>query len=123
FGDGADFTMSVGPVNATLEIKAARLNGSTPVENQPVAGGASIPVTVAVDNTSIGNITLSPVTVVAGALSAVTEFHASAVGSAHITASSAGYGSSTVTVVTQTQSLICTDGLTIGKFLQDVGQV
>jgi hypothetical protein len=125
FGFGQSFTMPIGSADATIGVYTAQLDGSgSPVAYQAVATGVSIPVTVAGDNPAVGSITAtSPIAIGAGQSSATTTFHAVATGSANITASSAGYGSSTVGVTVTSQNLICTGGLTIGQFLQDVGQV
>ncbi len=123
FGAGVNFTMSLGPVNATLSVYTARLDpvSGSPVEYQAVASGASISTSVAVDNTAVGNITISPVTISSGSPSASTEFHAAGAGGANITASAAGYGSGSVAVTVQSPTLVVSDGLVIGKFLQETG--
>ena len=119
-GDNADFTMAVGPPNATLTVKTAMLSGGVPVEFQAVAKGVSIPVTVASDNTAIGVVTLSPIAIASGSYGASTEFQSLSIGTAHITASSAGYGSATVAVTTHANNMFCQNpALTVGRFLQD----
>jgi Putative Ig domain len=126
FGFGQSFTMTANSADATLAIWTAQLDSlGNPAAFQIVANGVSIPVTITADNSTVGNITSSPITISGGQANgtASTAFHALAQGTAHITASSAGYGGSTVGVTVTTQTLICTPGLTIGKFLQDTGSV
>jgi hypothetical protein len=64
-------------------------------------------------------VTVSPLTFNAGDSNAATEFQAVGLGTAQITASSAGYGPGSVGILVQgAGNIIVADGLTIGQFLQ-----
>jgi hypothetical protein len=117
--------MTVSPPNATVSVSTAWLDGTgSPQEIQAVASGVSISVAVASSNSLVGNVTVSPITIGAGSSNASTEFQAVGLGTAQITASAAGYGSGSVGVSVQgAGSLIVSNGLTIGQFLQDTGTV
>jgi len=122
FGVGKDFTTAPGMTDATLTVSTARLDGGNPVEYQAVASGVSIPVTVTSAPTSVGTITVSPITIGSAQSSASTEFHAVAVGTATITASSDGYASVSVNANVQ-QGTITVFGGTVGQYLEDMGSV
>ncbi len=123
-GFDGDFTVSLGTVNPTLNIYAAALNGSGAViAMQAAAGGVSIPVTVTSSQTSVGTIVTSPITITGGSFFASTNFHAAAVGTTAVTASSTNYTSASVNVTVQNPTIVVTGGITIGKFLQEPGQV
>ena len=117
--------MTVSPPNATVSVSTVWLDGTgSPQEIQAVASGVSISVAVASSNSLVGNVTVSPITIGAGSSNASTEFQAVGLGTAQITASAAGYGSGSVGVSVQgAGSLIVSNGLTIGQFLQDTGTV
>jgi hypothetical protein len=118
-------TMTVSPPNANVSVSTAWLDGTgTPVAIQPVASGVSISVAVASNNSAVGNVTVSPLTFNAGDSNAATEFQAVGLGTAQITASAAGYGSGSVSIVVQNAgNLIINNFLTIGQFLQDSGSL
>src|ERR1019366_5928683 len=118
-------TMNISPPDANISVSTVSLDGSNnPVEAQAVASGVSISVTVASDNSLIGNVTASPITIGSGSGSASTAFHAVGLGTAHVTASALGYGpgSAAITVVAAGH-VVVSDGLTIGQFLQENGQL
>jgi hypothetical protein len=116
----APSTMTVSPPNANVSVSTAWLDGAgIPKEIQPVASGVSISVAVASNNSAVGNVTVSPLTFNAGDSNAATQFQAVGLGTAQITASSAGYGSGSVGILVQgAGNIIVADGLTIGQFLQ-----
>jgi hypothetical protein len=113
--------MTVSPPNATVTVSTAWLDGTgSPAELQAVASGVSISVAVASNNSSVGNVTVSPITIGSGSFGATTEFQAGGTGTAQITASAGGYGSGSVSItVTGSGNLIVCGDLTIGQFLQD----
>ena len=121
FSVTAPSTMTVSPPNATVTVSTAWLDGTgSPAELQAVASGVSISVAVASNNSSVGNVTVSPITIGSGSFGATTEFQAVGTGTAQITASAGGYGSGSVSItVTGSGNLIVCGDLTIGQFLQD----
>ena len=121
FSVTAPGTMTVSPPNAEVTVSTAWLDGTgSPAELQAVASGVSISVVVASNNSSVGNVIDSPITIGSGSLNAIAHFQAVGTGTALITASAGGYGSGSVSItVTGSGNLIVCGDLTIGQFLQD----
>ena len=121
-GFGANFTEAVIDPAATLTVVTGYLNSSGQfVQQQLVGPAASVPVTVVSGNTAVGAITASPITIKGGASAAATAFQPKAVGTAVVTASSAGFKSAqvTATVVAFNPPLLFSGGnSSIGKDLE-----
>jgi len=128
-GLGQDFSTSPGGADAPLTVFAELLNSSNNfVATQRVRGGLSVGVPVTSANTSVGTITVSPVTVSGGSTTGVTAFHPVANGSTLITAGvPAGFAtpasSRTLTATVGTPTFSITDGVTIGQNLEIAGLI
>ena len=76
-----DFTTTTSSANRTIEIRSASLNTNGTIKSQQeVRGGASFDVGVVSSNTSVGTITLSPLTFTGGDTALTTQFDPLAVG-------------------------------------------
>jgi len=128
-GLGQNFPTSPGGADSPLTVFAELLNSSNNfVATQRVRGGLSVSVPVTSANTSVGTITVSPVTVSGGATSGVTAFHPLANGSTLITAGvPAGFAtpasSRTLTATVSTPTFSITDGVIIGQNLELAGLI
>ena len=122
FGFGANFSMTLGVGNASLEIYTARLDGAgNMAEIQALAGGLSVNPAVTSSNTSVGTITVSPVTINGGGSVATTEFHPVANGTSTLTASAAGFSTAvqgSVTATVTSTSFLITGDVVVGNNLQ-----
>jgi len=129
FGLGANFFTTTGAANSTLTVFSGLLDSSNNfVVAQSLRGGttASVPVTSA--NTSVGTITVSPVTVSGGSSSSTTAFHPIANGSSLLTAGvPSGFATPnnarTLTATVSTPNISITDGSSVGQNLELLGQL
>jgi hypothetical protein len=121
---GADFSLAAGVGTVTLYIFTARLDANgAPVETQPVAFGQSVSIAVTSGNTGVGTITTSPVTIANGDGYVATQFQPASVGTTTLTAAAPGYGTASVHASVTLPNVIVAGGITIGQYLQDVGQL
>jgi hypothetical protein len=82
-----DFTTTVNAANQSLDIRPARLNPTTLnwAQSQQLRGGLSVDVPITSSSTTVGTITVSPVTFHGGDISVSTGFDPAATGSTLIT--------------------------------------
>jgi hypothetical protein len=113
-----DFSAPLG-TDANIVVITGPVVGGIVSERQAVAGGQSVSVTVASNNTAVATITTSPITIPGGSDNAVTFFHPVSQGTAAVTATATQFTSASVNgVVTGGGSILLNGGLVIGKNLQ-----
>jgi len=109
-------------LTSTMTVSPARLDSSLNfVEVENIAGGSSATVNVTSSNTTVGTISVSPVTIPGGSNSATTTFNALAAGSTTLSASASGYSTpaqdASVTA-NVTPASVNTPNVTVGKNLE-----
>jgi hypothetical protein len=127
FGFGNPLLTTISAPPSQVTVSAAMLDSSgNVVQTQAVAGGTSVSVNVASANPGIGTISVSPVTISGGSVSATTEFQPHAAGSTTIApgvpagfSAPSQFGSLLANVLQPGISV--TDGITIGQKLQALG--
>jgi hypothetical protein len=124
-GTGSDFSMSVSYPSATITIYTYQLDPASgaAVQLQEVAGGQSVTVNVTSSNAAVGTISSSPVVISGGNSSNSTSFVPQGVGTAVVTASATGYGSTSQQATVTQSGMNITDGITIGQNLQEAGTI
>ena len=124
FGQGQDFPTTTQSQPSSLDVQTAVLDASgNPVASEALAGGTSVQVNVTSQNTSVGTITTSPVTIAPGSSDAVTEFQpltigttlVSAVGPAPFVVPSQG---ASMKATVGTPKILLSNGYTVGKNLE-----
>jgi hypothetical protein len=109
-------------LTSTITVSPARLDSSLNfVEVENIAGGSSATVNVTSSNTTVGTISVSPVTINGGTNSATTTFNALQAGSTTLTASASGYSTpaqdASVTANVTAASIVAPN-VTVGKNLE-----
>ncbi|MDX2153758.1 MAG: PKD domain-containing protein [Bryobacteraceae bacterium] len=125
FGLGvASFPTTTGAGPSNLTLYAAQLDASLNyVATQTLRGGMTVSVPVISSLPTVGTITVSPVSMAAGASSAGTQFQPSTAGSTTLSVGvpvgfSTPAGLRSVIATVSTPGMALTDGLTIGQDLQ-----
>jgi hypothetical protein len=123
-GQGADFSITVGSPDPTLDVQTALYTTSgTVVELQYVVPDTSITAAVTSWTPSVGTVSPASVVVAGGTYSKSFTFHALAVGSTNITASATGYTTGAVKATLGNVQVFLNPVDPVGQFLAVPGLV
>jgi len=129
FGLGADFFTTTGAANPPITVSSGLLDSSNNfVTAQSLRGGTSASVPVTSASTTVGTITVSPVTISGGSSNNTTAFHPVANGSTQLAAGvpngfATPANARTLTATVSTPGIFITDGASIGQNLEFAGQL
>jgi hypothetical protein len=124
FGQGQDFPTTTQSQSSSLDVQTVVLNAAgSPVGSQALAGGSPVQVNVTSQNTSVGTITTSPVTIAPGTSDALTDFQPlsngttliSAVGPAPFAVPTQG---ASMTATVSTPKISIAGGFNVGNHLE-----
>jgi hypothetical protein len=129
FGLTQDFTTSTLSQPSSIDVQTAVLDASgNYLGTQSLAGGSPVQVNVASQNTSVGAIAVSPVTMLPANNDVTTLFQPMGKGSTVISVSAPApfvtpaQGAS-ITATVSTPGILLTDGVTVGKNLSQQGVI